>query len=68
MTGRILRNLYLAALALFIAMPMLVIVVFSFDTNRFPALPWGGFTLNWHREALADAMILSAMKNSVISW
>lgn len=66
MTGRILRNLYLAALALFIAMPMLVIVVFSFDANRFPALPWGGFTLNWHREALADAMILSAMKNSVI--
>lgn len=66
MTGRILTTLYLAALALFIATPMLVIVVFSFDANRFPTLPWGGFSLQWHTEALADAMILSAIRNSLL--
>jgi spermidine/putrescine transport system permease protein len=60
------RTLYLAALALFILTPMLVIVVFSFDANRFPTLPWGGFTLAWHREALGDAMIVSAIWNSII--
>lgn len=60
------RTVYLAALALFILTPMLVIVVFSFDANRFPTLPWGGFSLQWHREAFADAMIVSALKNSLI--
>lgn len=59
------RTLYLAALAIFILTPMLVIVVFSFDANRFPTLPWGGFTLAWHREALGDAMIVRAMWNSL---
>ncbi|MCU0825972.1 MAG: ABC transporter permease [Tabrizicola sp.] len=60
------RNGYLALLALFILTPMAVIVIFSFDANRFPTLPWGGFTLAWHREALADAMIVSAIRNSII--
>lgn len=62
----VIARLYLGALALFILAPILVIVVFSFDANRFPTLPWGGFTLNWHREALGDAMIRSAMRNSVL--
>ena len=62
----ILRTAYLALLALFILTPMLVIVIFSFDANRFPTLPWGGFSLDWHRDALSDAMIISAMKNSVM--
>ena len=48
------RTVYLAALAVFILTPMLVIVVFSFDANRFPTLPGGGFSLQWHREAFAD--------------
>jgi spermidine/putrescine transport system permease protein len=62
----VIRNGYLAALALFVVTPMLVIVIFSFDANRFPTLPWGGFTLNWHREALGDAMIVTAIWNSLI--
>lgn len=66
MAAAVLRNLYLAAVALFILMPMLVIVVFSFDANRFPTLPWGGFTLAWHREALGDALIVSAIWNSLV--
>lgn len=61
-----LRSLYLGALALFVLTPMVVIVVFSFDANRFPTLPWGGFTLAWHREALGDAMIVSAIWNSIL--
>ncbi|MGL5010169.1 MAG: ABC transporter permease [Paracoccaceae bacterium] len=60
------RNAYLGLLVLFIITPILVIVIFSFDANRFPTLPWGGFTLAWHREALGDAMIVSAMWNSVV--
>ncbi|WP_376873489.1 ABC transporter permease [Albirhodobacter sp. R86504] len=64
--GAVMSTLYLACLALFIATPMLVIIAFSFDANRFPTLPWGGFSLEWHIAALADPMILAALKNSAI--
>jgi spermidine/putrescine transport system permease protein len=56
----------LAAFLAFIAAPMLVIVVFSFDANRFPTIPWGGFSLEWHRAILDDPMIRSAFVNSVL--
>ncbi len=65
-TGAILRTVYLAAVALFMATPILVIVIFSFDANRFPTLPWGGFSLQWHREAFADPMIRAALRNSLL--
>ena len=63
---RMLQRAYVALLFLFIAAPMAVIVVFSFDANRFPTLPWGGFSLDWHRAALADAMIRAAFVNSLV--
>ncbi|MFB2552425.1 ABC transporter permease [Ensifer soli] len=49
----------------FIATPMLVIAVFSFDANRFPTIPWGGFSLDWHVAALGDTMIRTAFANSL---
>ncbi|MET0333726.1 MAG: ABC transporter permease [Rhizobacter sp.] len=63
--SRTLQYAFVAALFVFIAAPMLVIVVFSFDANRFPAIPWGGFSLEWHRATLADDMVIDAFKNSV---
>lgn len=57
---------FLALVVIFLATPLLVIVVFSFDANRFPAIPWGGFSLQWHREALADPAIVAAFVNSVL--
>lgn len=63
---RMLQRAYVALLFLFIAAPMAVIVVFSFDANRFPTLPWGGFSLDWHRAALQDAMIRAAFVNSLV--
>lgn len=56
----------IGAIALFIATPMLVIAVFSFDANRFPTIPWGGFSLQWHQAVLADSMIRDAFHNSLI--
>lgn len=57
---------FLAGVFLFIATPMLVIVVFSFDTNRFPTIPWGGFSLDWHIAVLQDQMVLDAFLHSLI--
>jgi spermidine/putrescine transport system permease protein len=63
--SRIAQYSFLTLFFGFIATPMLVIVIFSFDHNRFPTIPWGGFSLEWHRAALADGMIRSAFLNSL---
>jgi spermidine/putrescine transport system permease protein len=57
---------YLSLVMLFVAAPMLVIIVFSFDANRFPSIPWGGFSLVWHKAILEDGMVREAFRNSVI--
>lgn len=64
--ARILGLGLVAMVALFLATPILVIVIFSFDASRFPTIPWGGFSLRWHQEALADPAIVKAFSNSVI--
>jgi len=64
--SRLGQYVFVAALFGFIALPMLVIVVFSFDANRFPTIPWGGFSLEWHRAILADSMIRDAFVNSLL--
>jgi len=64
--SRTLQYAGVLALFAFIAAPMLVIIVYSFDANRFPAIPWGGFSLEWHRAILADEMVIDAFKNSVM--
>ena len=50
----------------FVCAPMLVVVVFSFDANRFPTIPWGGFSLQWHRAIFEDGQVTQAFYNSAI--
>lgn len=61
---RALQYAYLAAVLLFLAVPVGVIVVFSFDANRFPTIPWGGFSLDWHIAIFQDQMVIDAFVNS----
>ncbi|KPL53388.1 polyamine ABC transporter permease [Prosthecomicrobium hirschii] len=63
--SRLLQYGLLSLFFAFVAMPMAVIVVFSFDANRFPSIPWGGFSLVWHEAAWADPMIREAFVNSI---
>jgi spermidine/putrescine transport system permease protein len=64
--SRFCQYAFLLSLFLFVASPMLIIIVFSFDANRFPTIPWGGFSLEWHRAVLADPMIVDAFLSSLI--
>lgn len=64
--SRALQYAWLASLFAFIAAPMLIVVVFSFDANRFPGIPWGGFSLEWHRAILEDTMVRDAFLNTLV--
>lgn len=54
-----------AALALaFLHAPLVILVAFSFNANRFTV--WQGFSLRWYRAAMADAQLSEGLFNSVL--
>jgi len=58
--------LYFAFGFSFLFLPILTLVLFSFEDTRFPSLPWAGWTLKWYQELLVDGSLLQALKNSLI--
>ena len=50
----------------FIFAPVVSTVVFSFNADRFPSLPWGGFSLQWYEAIAADDSIRRGLWNSLI--
>jgi spermidine/putrescine transport system permease protein len=46
--------------------PVVLLFIFSFNTNSVLTFPLEGLTLDWYREVFADAALLEAARNSVI--
>src|SRR5262249_48493161 len=55
-----------ALILLFLYVPMILVVLFSFDRNIAAAFPLQGFTLEWYRTLMQDTIVLDALKNSLI--
>ena len=52
-----LLHVYTAIVFAFIFAPLVTIAVFSFNADRFPSLPWAGFSLTWYQAVFADPTI-----------
>lgn len=67
MTGRLPRWLgaIVALVYLFLHLPLLVLMVFSFNASRF-SVEWTGFTLEWYRQLLERPDILAGLRVSLI--
>ncbi|SIT00576.1 spermidine/putrescine transport system permease protein [Roseivivax lentus] len=63
---RLLSWAYLVAAFTFILLPVVVLVVFSFQDSRLPVPPFEGPTLKWYAEILADRALMEALVNSLI--
>ena len=65
-----LRNLpaiaYVGLIYGFIFLPVLVLVLFSFQDSRVPVPPFTGPTLKWYVAVFADARMMAALINSVV--
>lgn len=61
----LLSKIYAALVYGFLYLPILVLIVFSFNKSKLNAT-WSGFTLDWYRSLLNNAQILEALKNSLI--
>ncbi|GBC86381.1 Inner membrane ABC transporter permease protein YdcV [bacterium HR12] len=63
--ARRLLALFFLGLVLFLYAPIAVLAVFSFNDGDV-AFPLQGFTLHWYRDALTNAVLLGALRRSVV--
>lgn len=67
---RHLRNLpalaYVALIYGFIFLPVIVLVLFSFQASRVPIPPFNGPSLAWYAAVFADARMMDALLNSIL--
>ena len=61
--ARALRGFY-ALVVLFLYAPILVLLVFSFNSSDVPAFPLSGFTLHWYGEFIRNGDLRAALETS----
>jgi spermidine/putrescine transport system permease protein len=62
---RALSWIYLAAIFTFIFLPVVVLVLFSFQDSRLPVPPFNGPSLKWYAQVLNDRGLMEALTNSL---
>lgn len=63
--GKILGKTYSFIIYMFLYIPIIVLIAFSFNNSKVNAV-WSGFTFKWYQSLLHNSSILDAMKNSLI--
>ncbi|WP_149538276.1 ABC transporter permease [Siccirubricoccus phaeus] len=58
-------GLFAIAVYVFLYLPVITMVVLSFNNSIGIGLPWGGFTTRWYRESLENALARNAFLSSV---
>ena len=64
MLKKILKNSYLATVLLFTYIPILVMVVLSFNSSK-SRVNFTGFSLKWYQQMFSDRNIVSALQNTI---
>lgn len=57
---------YAALIYGFIFLPVVVLVLFSFQDSRLPIMPFQGPTLRWYEAVLGDSRLMESMVNSLL--
>jgi spermidine/putrescine transport system permease protein len=63
--GRLFFKLLVASVFIFLYLPLVVLVLYSFNTRSFPA-PWHAFTWDWYHELFRSSHLWEAFLNSLI--
>ena len=64
MIKKCLKNCYLGLILLFTYVPIVVMMVLSFNSSKSRSR-WGGFTLKWYTDILKDRYIVAALRNTI---
>lgn len=57
------KRIYLILIILFLYLPILTLMVFSFNNSKSMSI-WTGFSLKWYKEMLGNSMIMEAIWNT----
>lgn len=60
-------KLYILLAFAFIFAPIAASFVFSFNVDRFPSLPLGGFSVIWYETVAADPLVWEGLRNTVLA-
>ncbi len=60
-----LESVYMFALFLFFYVPIIILMVLSFNSSKSRG-HWGGFSLKWYIEMFSDTQLMLALRNTVI--
>lgn len=61
----VLPNLYLGLVLVLTYLPILLVILYSFNESRLSSV-WSGFSLSWYRELFRDRSMFEALRNSVV--
>jgi putative spermidine/putrescine transport system permease protein len=64
---RILLRIASGGVLAFLYLPLIIVVIYAFNSSRLPAWPPAGFTLHWFGEALNNPGVTRAIVNSLIT-
>lgn len=56
---------YVALAYAFVFAPIAASFVFSFNADRFPSIPLGGFSLEWYRLVVGDPLVWQGLRNTL---
>lgn len=59
-------RLWLGLAYIFMFLPLVVLILFSFQKNRFPGFPLQGWTFEWYDKLVSDGTLISALGNTMI--
>lgn len=57
-------GIYLALVLCFIYLPVVVVVIYSFNVSK-NDIQWLGFTLDWYKKMAGNSVLMDALKNSL---
>lgn len=65
-TAKVVLGVIVAIVLAFVYIPLLIVVLNSFNTSRVPGWPLKGFTLEWWGKAFVNEPVRAALWNSVV--
>ena len=65
MKQSVFEKIYLAIILLLMYVPMVLVVVYSFNQSRISTV-WGGFSFDWYKSLFSNREMGQALKNSLI--
>jgi spermidine/putrescine transport system permease protein len=58
-------KLYIVLAYTFVFAPIAASFVFSFNSDRFPSIPLGGFSLEWYQAVASDPLVWEGLRNTL---